>query len=61
MRRLAMQHLECAALGIEVGSTHPQEHTTTGELGTGMGAATCARSVRPRPLRRPPPRRLTPL
>jgi hypothetical protein len=36
MCRLAMQHLECAALGIEVGSTHPQEHTSTGELGMGM-------------------------
>ena len=37
MSCMAMQHLECAALGIEVGSAHPEEHTAAGELGIQEG------------------------
>ena len=32
-----MQHLECAALGIDVGSAHPEEHAAAGELGIKEG------------------------
>ena len=37
MSCVAMQHLECAALGIEIGSAHPEEHTAAGELGIQEG------------------------